>query len=432
MLTTKYAEGIKLIKKWEGCKLKAYPDPKTGGVPWTIGWGSTRDSYSRPILPGRVITQAEADAWFERDLRLRYIPAVEKLPFASEMSKAQLGALLSFAYNLGPGFYGGENFTTITRLLRNKEWNRVADALLLYSEPNNKEVHEGLLNRRRDEARLWNSGLTNMTLATKQISAKQSTFLKKHIKPASELADSDKVVVAPRRTYRVISVTPAVQGHSRVVLDFDAGSWYIFDDHWDKPEDANQVVSSSRALTLKGRFFPQTDSNTSQALRMCFSSSNAMLADWEKPGCLGNDINADDTYLTKYVAKYGDTTIAANQIKALADLGIKAEFRQNLTQQDVISILNRRTPVPVGYLHHGPVSSPRGGGHWAIIMGYDLDAKVWIVHDPMGEADLINGGFVPGRSGSFRRYSFANFNRRWEVTPSGVYKPGLGWGIVAS
>jgi hypothetical protein len=34
--------GIKLIKEFEGCHLKAYPDPLSGGLPITIGWGTTR------------------------------------------------------------------------------------------------------------------------------------------------------------------------------------------------------------------------------------------------------------------------------------------------------------------------------------------------------------------------------------------------------
>jgi hypothetical protein len=34
--------GIDLIKEFEGCELEAYPDPGTGGVPWTIGWGLCR------------------------------------------------------------------------------------------------------------------------------------------------------------------------------------------------------------------------------------------------------------------------------------------------------------------------------------------------------------------------------------------------------
>src|SRR5690554_3647370 len=52
-------KGIALIKRWEGCKLTAYPDPGTGGKPWTIGWGTTRID-GRAVRPGETITQARA------------------------------------------------------------------------------------------------------------------------------------------------------------------------------------------------------------------------------------------------------------------------------------------------------------------------------------------------------------------------------------
>jgi len=32
-------EGWTLLKTWEGCELSAYPDPASGGAPWTIGYG---------------------------------------------------------------------------------------------------------------------------------------------------------------------------------------------------------------------------------------------------------------------------------------------------------------------------------------------------------------------------------------------------------
>ena len=43
------AVALPLVKEFEGCRLTAYPDPETGGAPWTIGWGSTCDSQGRPF-----------------------------------------------------------------------------------------------------------------------------------------------------------------------------------------------------------------------------------------------------------------------------------------------------------------------------------------------------------------------------------------------
>ena len=55
------ADGIALIKSFEGCILKSYLDQ--GGV-WTIGWGHTGDDVSE----GLVWTQDQADAAFLSDL----------------------------------------------------------------------------------------------------------------------------------------------------------------------------------------------------------------------------------------------------------------------------------------------------------------------------------------------------------------------------
>jgi hypothetical protein len=65
--------GIALIKRFEGCRLTAYPDPGTGGDPWTIGWGAT----GKGIRKGTIWTQQQADARLENDLT-RYAAEVAK------------------------------------------------------------------------------------------------------------------------------------------------------------------------------------------------------------------------------------------------------------------------------------------------------------------------------------------------------------------
>ena len=145
---------MELIKEFEGCHLSAYPDPLTGGLPITIGWGSTKDRKGQPFHLWNEITQQEADALLEFDIRNRFLPALEDIPYWKEMNDNQRGALLSFAYNLGAGFYGGRNFNTITRRLKNKEWHLVPEALKLYRNPGTK-VEAGLLRRRIAEGKLW-------------------------------------------------------------------------------------------------------------------------------------------------------------------------------------------------------------------------------------------------------------------------------------
>ncbi len=97
------AEGIALIKRFEGCARKrrdgmieAYPDPGTGGEPWTIGWGATGPG----IGPGTVWTQEACDARLEADLD-RYARQVAIALGNAHASQQQFDALVSFHYNTG-------------------------------------------------------------------------------------------------------------------------------------------------------------------------------------------------------------------------------------------------------------------------------------------------------------------------------------------
>jgi len=146
--------GIKLIKEFEGIHLKAYPDPLTGGLPITIGWGSTRDFDYTPFKRDRVITQEYADRLLEHDILHRFLLKLSKIPYWSEMNENQQGALLSFAYNLGADFYGAPGFNTISRKLRERDWKSIPATLEMYRNPGTK-VEAGLLRRRKAEGKLW-------------------------------------------------------------------------------------------------------------------------------------------------------------------------------------------------------------------------------------------------------------------------------------
>lgn len=156
MTTNLPKPGIDLIKTFEGCKLNAYRDPLTGNLPITIGWGSTRRKNGSRFVLGNTITQQEADDLLNYQLEKDYLPSLQKIPYWNEMNDNQKGALLSFAYNLGAGFYGSSNFNTITRVLKNKEWDKVPNAIYLYRNPGSS-VEVGLSRRRKAEGDLWRS-----------------------------------------------------------------------------------------------------------------------------------------------------------------------------------------------------------------------------------------------------------------------------------
>ena len=84
----------------------------------------------------------------------KILPNLSRIPGWVEMGENKQAALISFAYNLGPGFYKGNNFDTITRALESKDWDKVPQALSLYVSPGTS-VEAGLRRRREAEGKAW-------------------------------------------------------------------------------------------------------------------------------------------------------------------------------------------------------------------------------------------------------------------------------------
>jgi hypothetical protein len=137
------------------------------------------------------------------------------------------------------------------------------------------------------------------------------------------------------------------------------------------------------------------------------------------PGALRGS-NADDDYL-RTVLKYGDTTSSTSQVKACQQYGVLATFYTKGTKQNLLNELKAGYPVATGILHKGHVSNPVGGGHWMLLIGDDGEHGIF--HDPYGEMDNVNGGYVKvGSGGKSVKYTWRNWLKRWEVEG-----PGTGW-----
>ena len=148
-----YGPAVKLIKNYEGLRLEAYADPLHGWKVPTIGYGSTHD-----VRRGDRITQSEADTMLGAEMERVATKLAGSVPAWREMSAKQQGALISFAFNLGPNFYAAKGFETISKRLREKDWKAIPAALELYRNPGTS-AEAGLLRRRRAEGALWAEGM---------------------------------------------------------------------------------------------------------------------------------------------------------------------------------------------------------------------------------------------------------------------------------
>ena len=167
---------------------------------------------------------------------------------------------------------------------------------------------------------------------------------------------------------------------------------------------APAVKASPTGNPLSVKWQSQLDNKSGTGYRECFSSSCAMLAmHWNK-------VANDDAY-NAIRAKYGDSTDAQAQLLALRSLGLKANFHTDGTPAKLEAEIDAGRPVAVGWLHHGPVGAPSGGGHWSVICGHT--AAAWIQNDPNGEANLVGGGYTANTKGAGVVYSRKNWNPRW-------------------
>lgn len=186
------------------------------------------------------------------------------------------------------------------------------------------------------------------------------------------------------------------------------------DEPWVKVwRGAAQPLPGPSQKVLDVPYFSQNDNKSGTGYRECFSSSCAMLAAFR------GKVKTDDQY-NLIRQHYGDTTDLGAQIGALTSLGLAPKFKSNGTAKELERYIDAGVPVAVGWLHKGPVTSPSGGGHWSVVIGYT--ATHFIIHDPNGEASLVSGGYVSNSGGKAVAYSRKNWLPRWEVDG-----PGTGW-----
>jgi len=140
----------KLIKEYEGLRLKAY---RCSAGRLTIGWGHTSAAGEPVVKPGLTISKAEAERIFDRDIE-NFAVGVEKL-IKVDATDNQFGACVSLAFNIGVGAFSK---SSVLRFLNRGRPDDAADAFMLWNKVTKggrKVVERGLTRRRASEAALF-------------------------------------------------------------------------------------------------------------------------------------------------------------------------------------------------------------------------------------------------------------------------------------
>lgn len=141
------AEGYALIKRFEGCRLKAYKCPANV---WTIGYGNTFYEDGMKVKEGDVITQERAE------LLAKFVIdqfAITIAPFIkTQLNDNQFSACVSLAYNIGQGNF--KKSSVFKKLNVNPNDATIADSFRLWNKAGG-QVLKGLVNRREAEIQLY-------------------------------------------------------------------------------------------------------------------------------------------------------------------------------------------------------------------------------------------------------------------------------------
>ena len=138
-----------LIKEFEGCKLEAYPDPGTGGAPWTIGYGHTGPD----VHPGLTITQEQAEELLMQDIKKAAAAVNAKV--TGDITQEEFDALVDFVFNVGAGNFAA---STLLKKVNSGDIHGAAAEFEKWDMAAGKHM-AGLLRRRHAEAEEFLSGL---------------------------------------------------------------------------------------------------------------------------------------------------------------------------------------------------------------------------------------------------------------------------------
>ena len=135
--------GLNLIKKFEGCKLKAYRCP--AGVP-TIGYGHTKG-----VKMGMTISKEEAEKLLKEDVK-KFSDHVDyyNKTYKYNFNQNEFDALVSFAVNIG-------TLRGITNAGKRTKY-QIGQKFRAYVNANGKKV-PGLVKRRAAEYALYIKGV---------------------------------------------------------------------------------------------------------------------------------------------------------------------------------------------------------------------------------------------------------------------------------
>ena len=118
------------LRRDEGLRLQAYPDPLTGAEPWTIGYGHT----GAGVEEGLAWTARQAEAALEADIAHACRLCDALIPWWRTLDDLRQDVLAEMMFNMGwrsrDGAHGLATFRRMLAAARTGDWRAAHDQML--------------------------------------------------------------------------------------------------------------------------------------------------------------------------------------------------------------------------------------------------------------------------------------------------------------
>ena len=346
-------KAIAIIKEFEGFRADAYPDPRTGDEPWTIGYGTTWYASGDKVEKGDKVT--EERALRELKHKVTDLHTQLKREIKVPLTDGQWAAMISFAYNMGVA--GAQR--QIDRLNANK----IPEFMVKHIEYINKgsSVEAGLRRRRIAELELFNeeepvSKVTwiNLVRNTEKGFPEYLAYL---------MNGSVCLEIKPWKTRSELIA---------ILQSTEAGNVAVGTENW-HVEQSTKIPDNKKLLTTVP-YFSQRDYGGSQAWSICGCTSVAMVLAY-----YGLDVTPD-TVLRGYGKASCQSPVGCEAVFEANKL--KANSTYNGTWKQIRDQLDQDRPVVI----HGRFTA---SGHIIVVIGYDENG--YYCNDPAGKWEQVTG-----------------------------------------
>ena len=142
-------EALLIIKTFEGFSEKAYADPDTNGMPYTIGYGTQYYPDGSPVKQGQYVTKIKALEYLKHEVEL-IDNQLQELNLG--LDDSQRAALISFAHSVGWETF---LYSNIIDSLEDEDYSEAVQDMSCWIFDNDHKVVGGLIDRRRHEVKLF-------------------------------------------------------------------------------------------------------------------------------------------------------------------------------------------------------------------------------------------------------------------------------------